>query len=808
MTDFPNKADAMSDRYQRAATIMQGVHSKRLVRNTTIFPVWIENSDFFWYERDVKKTVDTSDADPNVSLHKKEYRLVNAGTGDNCIAFDHIALATALAEAAGKDVDADNLPITKVSMSFNKKESGQAGVVDELRFKALDQSWRYHSADAVCTAIKEMAADNERLSPDGTKVVFRRDNNLWLRALDSGEERALTQDGEPDFIYAAPGAAWGFEHEFDQRPQALWSPDSKQIFTVQRDTRQVKTLPIVHHVPRGDEVRPTIEHVKVAYPGDEHVETQRMITIDCETGNIQAADYEQIPTTRNSFGFFSSNLGWWGSDSQTAYFVDLDSSYQRVRVVEFNSRTGATRILFEETSATHINLMLNSDERPTFIPLPDSDELLWFSERSGWAHLYLYSLETGELKNIVTQGNWVVRDIVHIDTASREVYLQTAGRSAGRDPYYRDLCRVHLDTGVMATLAEGDHEYWSVTQKNMNTFLANAFGRDVSAANSISPSGNFAVVTRSRADEAPASLIVNRDGKVVCEVEAADTTDLPNNWQWPEPVELLAADNVTNIYGLLFRPSDFSPERSYPIIAHLFANPEITWVSKGSFTNGAALGWPYLDAAALAELGFIVLQLDTRGTSCREKAFHDESYGWAESACNLDDWVAAIRQVAQRYSYIDLNRVGITSHTAGGPGGIQGLLQHPDFFSVGVNGLCHDSRLMSRSMWGDIYEGTRKAARQEQYPEELAGNLKGKLLMMHGMLDASCPPASMLRIVEALQQANKNFEMLLLPNVGHEMPGYMVRRAWDHFVRYLLEDEPPKEFKLTTGFDLLVQGLS
>lgn len=792
--------DTMTGRYQRAATLMQGIFTKNLVRNTTVFSSWINDSDCFWYERETTTAEENSveHSKKSTTTIGKEYRLVNAQAVTNEVAFDHSVLAAALAEAVKQEIDSNNLPITKVKMALSSSPSTTR--VTEICFRAFDKHWVFNTTAATCTTV-DCIANNERVSPDGKNVVFRRDFNLWMRNINSGEERAITQDGEKDYVYGAPGSAWGSELEMDQRPQAIWSPDSSQLFTVQRDTRQVLTLPIVRHVPKDGSVRPTVKHIKIAYPGDDHVETLRLVAIHCETGRIQAVNYRQIPTTRNGYGFFSSNFGWWSTDSCRAYFVDMERSYQTVRVVEVNTETGTSRTLFTETSQTQINLMLNGDEPPTFMPLPDSNELLWFSERSGWAHLYLYDLDTGKLKNTVTKGDWLVRDIVHFNADRREVFVQTAGRERDRDPYYRDLACINIDTSEINTLASSDHEYWVVAQKNMSMILANMYGNDASCACGVSPSGDFAVVNRSRADEMPVSLLLDRDGNTLLDIETADIAGLPDNWQWPEPIKLLAADNKTDIFGLVFRPSDFSPEHSYPIISHVYSTPDMPFVSKGSFTNGSIFGWPYLDAAALAELGFIVVQIDGRGASYRHKAFQDESYGSIESACNLDDYVAGIQQLAHRYPYMDLKRVGISSQFSGGPGGVQGLLQHPEFFKVGVNGFLHDGRLMPASMWGDKLEGLSGPRKNHQHPEKLADNLQGKLLLMHGMLDDSTAPAGMFRVVEALQKSNKDFDLLLMPNVGHDTSSYQIRRAWDYLVRYLLELEPPKEFELTTGFD-------
>ena len=781
-----DNACEMEVRYHRAQHLMRGIFTNNISFNDMVYPVWIENSDCFWYERTTK--AGTGDA----ARFGKEYRLVDANATTNQRAFDHKMLAVALAKVAKQDVDADNLPIDKVNMSLDPVT---------LSFDAFDKRWQFNGQTETCTEIQCMP-DEWVLSPDGEKAVFTSDNNLWVRNLVSSGERALTRDGHQDYAYAAIATAWGIAYDPTCLAQALWSPDSQWVFTIQRDTRQVKTLPVVDHVPTDGSLRPQLQEVKVAYPGDDHVETLRLVAIHVETGRLQEANYRQIPVTCNGHGFFTEGMGWWGADSRHIYFVDMERDYKTVRVVEFNAETGITRILIEETADTHLNLSQNNDERPTFMPLPESNEVLWFSERSGWAHIYLYDLETGQFKHSVTQGEWLVRDISYFDAARREIFVQTAGRDKHRDPYYRDLVRINIDTGDITTLTDSDHDYVLASKKNGSFGLAyNIQGRDIGNTSGISPSGKFAVVTRSRADEVSVSLLLDRKGKEILTLETTDISGLMDDWQWPEPVKLMAADGKTDIYGLVFRPSDFSSTETYPIVSHVFNVPDACWVSRGSFGNGAILNWPFLDAAALAELGFIVVQIDGRGTPWRHKAFQDESYGNYHAASTLDDHVSGIQQLAKRYPYMDLNRVGIFS-PVGSDGGVLGLLQFPDFYKVGVNGDClHDTRLEAASMVAEMYEGMSVPTYLPV--EEQVDKLQGKLLLIHGMLNTMAPPATTFRVVEALQSANKDFDMLLLPKMGHALfPDYLMRRAWDYLIENLMKAKPPAEFplKITVGW--------
>ena len=786
MVNIPQNAipdsQTLEARYQRAQDLRSGIFNQKLHFNDAVFPIWIKDSDCFWYER-------TTKIDKDDDTRGKEYRLVDAKAATNELAFDHTVFAVALAEESKQEVDAENLPIDKVNMTLNPLM---------ITFNAFQQRWQFDGLSQTCTETLTIQ-DKWEISPDGKQALFTRDFNLWVHDLASGDERALTQDGNKENGYAATASAWGYPVDPNPVPQARWSPNSQWVFTLQRDTRQVKTLPIVHHIPQDGSLRPQLEKTKVAYPGDDHVETYRLLAIHIESGRLQEANYRQIPVVCNGHGFFKEGMGWWGTDSHHAYFVDMERGHKTVRVVELTAKTGATRVVFEETADTFLNLSQNNDEHPTFMPLPESNEILWWSERSGWAHIYLYDLKTGALKNTVTQGDWVVRDTCYFDADRREVFLQTAGRNTGRNPYYRDLVRIDIDTGEMSTLTDSDHDYFVASKKNASFDLsASVYGWDIHDANGIEPSGNYAVVTRTRADEVSVSVLLNRAGEEILTLETTNISELPNYWRWPEPVKTVAADGKTAIYGLVFRPSDYSSDNSYPVISDVFNVPDAGYVSQGSFDNGSVLNATNLGAAALAELGFIVVQIDGRGTPWRSKAFQDESYGSYHAASNLDDHVAGIKQLAERYPSMDLSRVGIFGNF-GTDGGVLGLLQHPDFYKVGVNGAClHDTRLESAQLVGDMYEGLVGATSLPL--EEQVDKLQGKLLLIQGMLNAMAPPATTFRVVEALMEANKDFDMLLLPTMGHALlPDYPMRRAWDYLVAHLMGAEPPKQFHLQAG---------
>ena len=768
----------MEARYQRASKLLKGMYTSDLVQNDILFPHWIEQTDCFWYERALKKG--------------KQYRLVDAKAATNSEAFDHQALANALSEKVGQDVSAMNLPLNQVEICLSPRK---------VLFDAFDKRWAYEEGTESCCEV-DAIPESWAISPDGKQAVFTRDFNLWLRDIESGQERALTEDGEENLVYAVEGENYGHSTDpWGRRAQVCWSPDGLSILTILRDTRQVKTLPVVHHVPLDNSLRPKVMNYKIALPGDLHIPKYHLLSIEVATNSSQLAHYPAIPIANNGRGYFNVGMGWWAKDSRRAYFVDQARDYKSIKVIELETKTGDTRNLLLESSKTNASLAPSVYDYPNFLPLPKTGELIWWSERTDWGHLYLYDLETGNLKHQITQGDWLVREVLKVDAERREVFVQTAGRSDGCDPYYRDLCRINIDTGSVKPVASSDHDYFVASEKSLTVFNAKAFGLDVDNTDGISPSGDFAILTRSRADERPVTLLYNRDGNKLADIEKADISALPNDWQWPEPVKLVAADKKTDIYGVVYRPSGFSPDRSYPVLVSGHHMPVTAVVAKGSFKNQSFLGTFYFNEIALAELGFIVVQIDGRGTPYRNKEFMDESYGWVFSASNLEDEIAGISQLAERYSYLDLERVGIIS-PIGGPGAVIGLLEHPDFYKVGVSTVQHDSRLMPCTMLGDKFEGASGPDKRHRFPEDLAANLKGKLLLMSGMLDPGNPAACMFRLVDALQKANKDFDMLSLPQGHHGSCNYQIRRAWDYLVIHLLGEQPPKEFNLATSVEL------
>lgn len=732
----------------------QRMLSKRLVQNDVVYPHWIGNSDCFWYEREI--------------LNGKEFRIVSAKTGTNESAFDHQKLAGELAYKSGESIDPVNLPISTVEIELSPTI---------ICFTAFGKRWVFKPDLSTCEMIDSTATEGLH-SPDGKNVAFTRNYNLWIRNLTSGEEYALTQDGKRDYQYATASAHYGVPSS--SLVQAVWSPDSQSLLTCLLDTRLVCTTPFVHHVPRDGSVRPEVEEIKISNPGDSCVESYRILAIEIESNTIQEANYDLLPMARMGMGFFSDEkFGWWANDSRRAFFIDITRGAKQVRVVEIDTKTGETKCLIEERSATFVKLSHALFEPPIFLPIPDNDELIWFSERSGWPHLYLYDLKTGRLRHALTEGKWVVRNILHYDAKRREILLQTAGCDQSVNPYYRDICRLDIDTRVLKKIISGNYEHVVFQSRDYQVKAQ----KDGAGINGVSPTGNYIVTTISRVDTAPISVLIDREANNILQVETTDITRLPIEWQWPEPVKVRSADGDTDIHGVIFRPPGFKKSSLYPVIDFSCVNPSYSFLPHAAFTSSVFCGEAYHLGLAYAALGFIVIAIDVPGQPYRSKSFQDASYGSMNSMSSFVHRISAIKQIAEKYTNIDLQRVGIVG-CEGATDPVYGMLQHPEFYKVGVSINYQDFRLALAST-AELYEGISNQSEVTPYAEELVNSLSGKLLLIHGMLDYPVPVTATMRLIEALQKANKDFDLLLLPNDKHPASCYALRRTWDYLVEYL-----------------------
>ena len=621
------------------------------------------------------------------------------------------------------------------------------------------------------------APRTESRSPDGKSVAFVRDWNLWVRDVATGRETPLTTDGAKDFGYATDNAGW----TRSDRPILVWSPDSKKIATFQQDQRQVGEMYLVD-TKIG---HPNLQAWKYPLPGDAVVTMIQRVIVDLTSADAPRVVRVQLPPDqhRSTLCDDVACRGEWGDvqwspDGTTVAFVSTSRDHRHEQLRVANAVTGAVRDVLEEKTETFFE---SGNGRVNWRYLPGSNEVLWFSERDNWGHLYLHDLQTGREKHAITSGDGNVTQVLHVDEKNRLLYFIAVGREKGRDPYFRHLYRVGFDGKniQLLTPADADHDV------------------------TLSPSGRFFVDSYSKPDVPPVAELRGVDGKLILELEKADILRLlATGWKPPTPITVKARDGSTDLYGLMFKPTTFDPAKKYPIVNHIYPGPQTG--SVGGRTFSPARG----DAQALAELGFIVVEIDGMGTPWRSKKFHEAYY--ANMGDNtIPDQVTGMQQLAQRFSWIDIERAGIYGHSGGGYATATAMFRYPDFFKVGISEAGnHDNRVYEDD-WAEKWQGLLKTNPDgttnydNQANQLVAKNLKGKLLLAHGTMDVNVPPYNTLLVVDELIKANKDFDLLMLPNRGHGFGSepYMVRRRWDYFVRHLLGAEPPKDYQLRPPAD-------
>ena len=747
----------------------------KLVFKIQVAPQFVGTSDRFWYRNDTRDG--------------KEFVLIDPALNMRRPAFDQVRLAAALSSASGKACEPNALPFDK----FEFIQDGKA-----IRFDIEKTRWTCDLSSYACAKAEAPKGDpeGERLSPDGRWAAFVKEHDLYLRPAAGGAEIRLTTDGEPYYDY-------GTEAEESTRavterlsgkklpPLLLWSPDSRKIFTYRLDQRKVDSLYLIQSVPPQGR-RPLLHAYRYALVGDKDLPLAELAVFDVDTRAKVAFKCDPYLFINDSP--VTTKRAWWGEDSRSLYFIEDDRAGKASRLRVADARTGETRTLIEEKGATYVELNLLLGSAPNVRILGKGAEIIWFSERDGWGHLYLYDGRTGALKNQITRGPWVVRDILQVDETSRRVYFTAGGREQGRDPYYQHLYRIKLDGSAMELLTPEDADH------SVACFEGEPGGGD--RPSKLSPSGRFFVDTYSRIDLAPASVLRDADGRLVRELEKADIEPLlATGWKWPERFTVKARDGTTDLYGVIYKPSGFDPAKKYPVIDGIYPGPQAIRTPK-SFGADISSVSSFCNDITLAELGFVVINIDGQGTPFRSKAFHDFSYGKMEDAGGLEDHVAGIRQLAAGRAYMDLSRVGIYGHSGGGFASTHAILAYPEFYKVAVASAGNHDQRGYLAAWGEQYQGLLDGDNyKNQANAGLAANLKGKLLLVHGDMDDNVPPALTIQVVDALIKANKDFDLLILPNRNHSLglDPYFTRRKWDYFVRNLLGAEPPQDYEIKAG---------
>ncbi len=761
--------------YARAEKFM-GYNTEPLVLRSGVRANWISGSDRFWY----RVTVSTPQGPGREA--GAEFIYVDPANRIKRPAFDHPKVAAALAAAAGGDAryDATHLPFQEIECSGENCQF--------IGFTASMKRWKCDAAGASCAEDKSPAGQprggggggdprarrfaprSDSPSPDGKLTAIIKDWNLWIREVATGKETQLTTDGVKDYGYATDNAGW----KDSNRPIVLWSPDSKKIATFQQDQRKTGDMYLVD--TRAG--HPTLRAWKYPLPGDADVTMIERVIVNVEDQKVVRL---QMPPDqhRSSLCDDISCRGVdladaeWSPDSKRLAFVSNSRDHKEAKLRVADAASGEVGLVLEEKSSTQFE---SGWSGVNWRFLPDSNEVLWFNESSGWGHLYLHDLSTGRVKNAVTSGDWVVTDVVKVDQKERLVYFKAGGREKGRDPYFQHLYRASFDGKNLALLTPEDANH------------------DVT----FSPSGHYFTDVFSKPDVAPIAVLRDSSGKQILEIEKADISNLlATGWKPPAPIRVKARDGETDLYGLMFQPTKLDANRKYPIVNYIYPGPQGGSVGSRSFTSARS------DNQALAELGFVVVAIDGMGNPLRSKKFHDFYYGNMGDN-TLPDQIGAMKQLAAKHPWIDIDRAGIWGHSGGGFAAADAMFRYPDFFKVGISEAGnHDNRVYEDD-WGERYQGllTKNEKGETNYDDQAnqnhVKNLKGKLLLAHGTMDNNVPPYNTLLVVDALIKANKDFDLLMLPNRNHGFGNepYMVRRRWDYFVKWLAGAEPPKEFEL------------
>jgi dipeptidyl aminopeptidase/acylaminoacyl peptidase len=729
-------------------------NTQKLIFNGSISPHWL-SGDRFWYR--------------SAGPQGDEFILVNPATGSRSAAFDQQKLAAAISSGQNNRVDGKNLPFSSIDFAPDGKSvffqfNGKLMKCDLQNYKCSEA----RSGSEEPGKRRYVRKINEVYSPDSSKVAFIIDYNLWVKEMTTGKEKQLTTDGVQYYGYATDNAGW----KSSDKPILRWSRDSKKIATFRQDERKAGDMYLIS----SNIGHPKLKAWKYPLPGDSNIIMIERVIINVDTPKVIRLKVPPDPHRGSLSDDISSSgtfddVDWSPDDSQLA-FVSTSRDHKQEKFRIANAVTGAVREVFEETVPTQFE---SGQGAINWRYLPNSGEIIWYSERDNWGHLYLYDAITGKAKNKITVGDYVVTRLLKVDEKNHMLYFLADGLDL-KNPYFTHLYKVSFDGKQFISLTpeEGNHTV---------TFC---------------PSERYFIDSYSQPDVPPVIVLRNTDGKIVSPLEKTDISRLVvTGWQPPKPFTVKSHDGQTDLYGLQFTPANMDTRNKYPIIDYIYPGPQGGSVGSWSFVASRN------DNQALAELGFVVIELEGTSNPLRSKSFHDISYGdMAENT--LPDQVLGIRQLAQRYSYIDTNRIGIWGHSGGGFATAAAMFRYPNFFKVGISESGNHDNRNYEDDWGERYIGLEAFDKngvsnyESQANQLYAKNLKGKLMLAHGMMDDNVPPTNTMLVIEALERANKDYDLVIFPNSRHGYGAYapyMMRRRWDYFVRNLLGKEPPKEYQ-------------
>jgi len=726
--------------YERAAGL--AAKYRELLVDVPENPTWVAGEDTLVYSKN--------------SNGGHEFVQVDAASGQKSPAFDHARLADSLSKAAGREFKATELPLTR--FQFTEKKAAIEFMLEQVRWRCELSTYHCAPANGGGRGAGGRAAEgempwaansltNERSSPDGKWEALVENYNIVLRAkgAKSAEKTVLSTDGSEDNYYTLNSIAW--------------SPDSTHL-AVYRVKPGYKRM--VHYIESSPatQLQPMYSSIVYQKAGDV-LDLQQPVLFDVVKKHEMQISSGQFPNPYNL-----GRIQWW-KDSRGFTFDYNQRGHQTYRVIEVDTATGTPSTLIDETSRAFIDyrpLVNNQTDTGKIYrhDVADGKEIIWMSERDGWAHLYLIDGTTGRFKNTITQGNWPVRSVDYVDDAKRQIYFEASGMKTGEDPYFEHAYRINFDGTGLTPLTEGEGNHHV----------------------EYSTDGKYYADLHSTVNEPPVLDLYQVDGdKKIATVEQGNIDKLKaGGWRAPEPFMAKGRDGRTEIWGVIWKPANFDASKKYPVIENIYAGPQGSFVPKTFSPRGEPL----------TELGFVVVQIDGMGTNNRSKAFHDVAWKNLKDA-GFADRILWHKAAAAKYPWYDISNVGIFGTSAGGQNAMGALLFHPEFYKVAVsNSGCHDNR-MDKIWWNEQWMGWPVGPQYSDSSNvDNAYKLQGKLMLVVGELDDNVDPSSTFQVADRLEKANKYFDLLYVPGGHHGAGGaYGYRKLEDFFVHNILGQEPP-----------------
>ena len=776
--------DLPTERADRALGLLR-LEAIAKIKNATLSPNWLDDTHF-WYQRE---------GDDGAA-----YVVVDARTGDSHIAFNSAAVAAALSAATQSKVSPGKLPLAAITRV-------NEGLV--ATFKLGDKCFAWPASGDGLRQLDPPITRPEGalLGPGGRLSLFVRNYELWIHDARDASERQLTQGGGPNHGFALTLDWLHFNGVQRERqgfsappPEISWSPCGRRLIASFSDQRAVEPLPLIEQAPRDGSVRPRQHELRVPLMG-ERPPTLDFQIIDVDTGAHRPIDlppYTRPTSPRDLIRF------WWSDDGERAFVLARDQDFTRLWLIEIDPSTGVTRVVISDDTMPLRVFGEGGGSPPAVAVLDSSDEFIWLSCREGWHHLFLHELSSGAVKSQLTTGDWLIRELVHVDQAQRTAIFIASGREPG-NPYHRYIYKVGLDTGeiLLLTPEPGDHK------------IVSPLAEPAITARSLSPSGGHLVYgVSSVADPGDFRLRRVSDGGLVGVLETVNAAALfKSGYRPPEEVTATAADGESILHGVVYRPSDYDPRGHYPIIDMQYGSP-IMAVTPRNFLEAAANVIGFTNCAAMAELGFVVIVVDARGTPGRNDAFSRPKPGYL-AHMGLDDHIAFIRQVAASEPALDLDRIGISGISFGGWTTFRALLGYPDVFKVGVSGAGPGS---FQSMWiaaplvlphgPMLYGVSRERPTPTAIPDAFkdidnlaqAYRMQGRLLIVVGEHDENVPAASTLQFYDALLKHDRDVDLVYVANGSHGgiYSGSILRRECNFFLEHLAGARLPKGVVMTS----------